>query len=140
MAEALADVCLVGMGAVGGILAKQLGTAGLKVVALERGPAIVLDDYAARDSIRFAARSEQLDWVRHEPLSMRGGPDQPTSLRYTTSPLNVVGGALLHWTGQASRFFPGDFKVYTNEVASGLTERADADLSGYDMVDWPIDY
>jgi gluconate 2-dehydrogenase alpha chain len=35
---------------------------------------------------------------------------------------------------------PGDFKVFTNEVASGVAELARADLSGYDIVDWPITY
>lgn len=140
MAQQVADVCLVGMGAVGGILAKELATAGLKVVALERGPALQLEDYAPRDSIRFVVRRNHLEWVRHEPTTFRTRRGQRAALRYTTSPLNALGGALLHWTGQASRFFPGDFKVYSNEVASGLAERAGADLRGYDVVDWPLGY
>ena len=37
MNGSIADVCIVGVGAVGGILAKQLTSAGLKVVAFERG-------------------------------------------------------------------------------------------------------
>lgn len=140
MAEPVADVCLVGMGAVGGILAKELASAGLKVIGLERGPALTLQDYAGRDSIRFIARAHQLEWVRHEPTTFRRRPGEPARLRYDTSPLNALGGALLHWTGQASRFMPGDFRVYTNEVASGVAGRAGANLSGYDIVDWPIGY
>ena len=65
------DVCIVGVGGLGGILAKELASAGLKVVGFERGPAPKKDDYAPRDSIRFLIRSEQLEWVRHEPTTTR---------------------------------------------------------------------
>jgi gluconate 2-dehydrogenase alpha chain len=47
---------------------------------------------------------------------------------------------MLHWTGQSARFAPADFKVHTNEIASGVAERAKADLTGYDIHDWPIGY
>jgi gluconate 2-dehydrogenase alpha chain len=140
MTDAIADVCLVGVGAVGGILAKELTSAGLKVVGFERGPAPRIADYAPRDSIRFIARADGLEWVRHEPTTTRSRADMSAELRYRTSPLNVLGGALLHWTGQASRYMPGDFNVYTNAIVNGGAERAAADLSGYDVVDWPIGY
>ncbi|HLY66349.1 MAG TPA: GMC family oxidoreductase [Chloroflexota bacterium] len=140
MTEDIADVCLIGVGAVGGILAKQLASAGLKVVGFERGPQPQIEDYAPRDSIKFTVRQHQLDWVKDDPITFRTAPTQAAALRYTTSPLNLLGGALLHWTGQASRFFPADFKVYSNEVARGLVERAGADLDGYDVVDWPLSY
>ena len=71
MVQSSADVCLVGVGAVGGILAKELASAGLKVVGFERGPAPKLEDYAPRDSIKFIARGDQLEWVRHEPTTVR---------------------------------------------------------------------
>jgi gluconate 2-dehydrogenase alpha chain len=138
--QPIADVCLVGVGAVGGILAKELASAGLKVVGFERGPAPKLDDYAPRDSIKFIARGDQLEWVRHEPTTVRKNSRETARLRNRTSPLNVLGGSLLHWTGQASRFMPGDFKIYSNEIASGIAERAGADLKGYDVVDWPLGY
>jgi gluconate 2-dehydrogenase alpha chain len=136
----VADVCIVGSGVMGGILAKELATAGLKVVALERGPAITREDYADRDAIEFTTRLNLKDWVRHEPITFRSTPGQRARLRYTTTPLNVLGGALLHWTGQSSRFFPADFRVCSGEIESGLAERAGADLRGYDVQDWPISY
>jgi gluconate 2-dehydrogenase alpha chain len=138
--DSLADVCIVGVGAVGGILAKELSSAGLKVVGFERGPAPRLEDYAPRDSIRFVARADQLDWVRHEPTTTRKKSGEGARRQYRTSPLNVLGGALLHWTGQASRFMPGDFKLYTNEILNGNAERAGADLTGYNIADWPLAY
>lgn len=140
MAESIADVIVVGVGGLGGILAKELSSAGLKVVGFERGPAPQKEDYAPRDSIRFLVRPEKLDWVRHEPTTTRRRTGEKATLQYRTSPLNVLGGALLHWTGQSSRYMPDDFKLYTHEIASGNAERARADLSGYDIIDWPIGY
>lgn len=140
MAEAMADVIIVGVGGLGGILAKELASAGLKVVGFERGPAPKIADYAPRDSIRFLVRSESLDWVRHEPTATRRQSNEKTRLQYRTSPLNVLGGALLHWTGQSSRYMPSDFKLYTNEIESGNAYRAKADLTGYDIIDWPLNY
>jgi gluconate 2-dehydrogenase alpha chain len=140
MAGEIADVCIVGVGGLGGILAKELASAGLKVVGFERGPAPKKEDYAPRDSIRFLVRSEQLDWVRHEPTTVRRRHGDKTSLQYRTSPLNVLGGALLHWTGQSARYTPADFKLFTHEIESGNAERAKADLSGYDIIDWPLSY
>jgi len=138
MAEPIADVCLVGTGAVGGILAKELGSAGLKVIAFERGASLTLEDYAVRDAIRFITRSALADWARHDPVTFRNLPSERVVPRFTT--INAVGGQMLHWTGQAARFMPGDFKVFTREIDSGVAERAKADLTGYEISDWPIDY
>ncbi len=123
-----------------GILAKELASAGLKVVGFEREPAVKLEEYGPRDSIQFTVRHRQLDWVHHDPITFRSRRGEAAGIRYTSTPLNALGGAILHWTGQASRFMPGDFKVHSNEVSSGAVERAGADLVGYDIADWPISY
>ena len=143
MAQASADacdVCIVGVGGLGGIMAKQLASAGLKVVGFERGPAPKQADYAPRDSIRFLVRPELLEWVRHEPTTTRNRTGDKSRLQYRTSPLNVLGGALLHWTGQSSRYAPGDFKLFSNEIEAANAKRAGADLTGYDIIDWPLSY
>ncbi|MGH7887622.1 MAG: hypothetical protein ACREPG_07135, partial [Candidatus Binatia bacterium] len=82
MAEGIADVVIVGVGGLGGILAKELASAGLKVVGFERGPAPKREDYAPRDSIRFLIRPEQLDWVRHEPTTTRRRSGDKTTVQY----------------------------------------------------------
>lgn len=107
------DVCIVGVGCVGGIMAKELASAGLKVVGLEAGPDLAFEDYAYKDSLRKERRSG----ANHN-----------------------VGGGLMVWTGSATRFMPGDFKVHTNEVLGGVAERAGADLEGTEIIDWPIGY
>ena len=95
-----------------------------------------------RRAIRFVFSfvRNNSEWVRHEPTTTRNKAGEKTRLQYRTSPLNVLGGALLHWTGQSSRYMPGDFKLYTNEIESGNAERAHADLTGYDIIDWPLSY
>jgi gluconate 2-dehydrogenase alpha chain len=135
-----ADVCLVGMGAVGGILASELTAAGLKVIGLERGTTPPYSDYSLKDSIHAIVRHGLHDSVRHEPVARRHKRGERTRLRTTSSPTNQVGGALNRWTGQSSRFMPGDFKVFTNEIASGVADRAGANLDGYAIADWPISY
>jgi gluconate 2-dehydrogenase alpha chain len=135
-----ADVVIVGMGAVGGIMAKELASAGLDVVGLERGPMLEFEEYAYKDSLRAGTRREFEERVKHEPVTMRSGKASAAQRRFTTTPANSVGGGLLLWTGSATRFMPGDFKVRTNEILSGLVERAGAELSGYDVPDWPIGY
>ena len=136
--NSIADVCIIGVGGVGGILAKELGTAGLNVVAFERGRFLTKEDYAVRDSIKFTVRDSLNEWVHQEPVTFRSTPDQRAVVRYPT--INAIGGQMLHWTAQAARLAPGDFKVFTNEVASGVAERAKADLTGYEIFDWPIGY
>ena len=134
------DVCIVGMGAVGGIMAKELASAGLKVVGLERGPLLEFENYAYKDSIRAIARRQLEERVKHEPISVRPARGAKTRLQYTTSPSNSVGGGLMIWTGSATRFMPDDFKVYTNDVRGDIAKRAGADLKGYNIADWPITY
>lgn len=136
----MADVCIVGMGAAGGILAKQLGSAGMDVVVLERGGFQPYADYAHKDSIRAVPRRGLEPTVNGEPLLFRPGPGQPLRPLLSSNPTNAVGGALTFWTGMAARFTPGDFRVRSDEIDSGAAGRAGADLSGYDVADWPIGY
>lgn len=134
------DVCIIGMGAVGSIIAKELTAAGLDVVGLERGPVLEPKDYAPRDSIRYTVRHKHQVYARNDPITVRADRNSGARLRYTSTPLNALGGATLHWTGQAARFMRGDFSVYSNEIADGKAASAGADLTGYDVRDWPIGY
>ncbi len=137
---ATVDVIIVGMGAVGGIMAKELATAGMSVVGFERGAYAEFEDYAYKDSIRAIARREFEERVRNEPVMHRPDRGAPAGLRYTTTPINAVGGGLSIWTASTTRFMPDDFRVYSNEVQRGGAERAQAQLQGYELFDWPIGY
>ena len=52
MAIEKTDVVIVGVGAVGGILAAELGKAGMKVIGLERGPRLTTADFNPHDELR----------------------------------------------------------------------------------------
>ena len=91
------DVVIIGIGAVGGIMAKQLASAGLEVVGLERGAMLDIEDYGSKDSIRSTVRRDKAEWVRHEPIATRNSPTATAQKRYTSTPMNTVGGGLLIW-------------------------------------------
>src|ERR1700746_3483490 len=58
MATEKTDVVIVGVGAAGGILAAELGKAGMKVIGLERGPRLQTIDFMPQDELRFFERAD----------------------------------------------------------------------------------
>src|SRR6476646_10234807 len=100
------DAVIVGLGWTGGILAKELTEAGLKVVALERGamrsPA---NDYSLpniRDELRYVARHDLMQNTARDTLTIRNNPSQEAlPMRRPGSFLHgaVRGGSAVHWSG-----------------------------------------
>src|SRR5260370_33306108 len=100
------DAVIVGLGWTGGILAKELTEAGLKVVALERGamrsPA---NDYSLpsiRDELRYVARHDLMQNTARDTITVRNNPSQealPMRRLGSFLPGEVVGGAAGHWSG-----------------------------------------
>src|ERR1043166_7281702 len=74
------DAVIVGLGWTGGILAKELSEAGLKVVALERGaPRSTQEDFQVpqvRDELRYVTRNELIMNVQRDTLTIRNNPSQ----------------------------------------------------------------
>src|SRR5437870_10608673 len=58
MATEKTDVVIVGVGAAGGILAAELGKAGMKVIGIERGPRLATKDFAPQDELRYFQRQD----------------------------------------------------------------------------------
>src|SRR5882724_8751148 len=117
-----ADVCIVGAGAAGGVLALELARRGVRVVVLESGPR---HDFAKRwEYVR--------QYVRHQnpwrtPLweldrQTVGGP-VPYHLEWKRA--RGVGGSTLHWEGYALRLHASDFRLRS---LHGIGE------------DWPLSY
>ena len=69
MAIEKADVVIVGMGAVGGILAAELGKAGMKVIGLERGPRLKTADFQL-DELRYFQRQELRPDTKRAPVML----------------------------------------------------------------------
>jgi choline dehydrogenase-like flavoprotein len=120
-----ADVCIVGAGPAGGLLADRLAENGHDVVVLEAGPRFE-DDSEER-------RMERSIRPAHGPDSvweMGGERDDYLSSGDRHYPLNAarvkgVGGSTLHWQGMVMRLHEQDFEL---ESATGVG------------ADWPIRY
>ena len=123
--EPRADVCIIGAGPAGALVADQLATHGRDVVVLEAGPRF--------DTATRMERMERAIRPAHDPESvwdMGGSRDAYTTTGERTYPLNRarvkgVGGTSLHWQGMVMRLREADFSVKTGRGVAA---------------DWPIDY
>lgn len=112
-----ADIVLVGLGAVGSVVAPILARAGLRVVALEAGPwrkgrDFVPDElnssFYCRGEMGPKFLSETPRWRRNEGESTR---EATFSLGRM---MNGVGGSVIHWGGALRRCHPHHFKYLTH--------------------------
>src|SRR5258708_5525990 len=137
MATEKTDVVLVGVGAVGGIIAAELGKAGLKVIGLERGPRLTTADFEPHDELRYLQRYD----LRPNPKTMPVTWRPNASTRATpVSPLNYgsqAGGGTVHYGTLSWRFHEDDFRVRSNTIAR-YGEKAIPE--GATVADWPITY
>jgi len=118
-----ADVCVVGAGPAGALVASQLASDGQKVVVLEAGPRF--DRSKREQQMEQAIRPGDHGSV----WEMGGDRDAFSASGERYYPLNVsrvkgVGGSTLHWQGMVMRLHPSDFD------------------GGHDTDDpaWPISY
>ena len=68
MATEKTDVVIVGVGAAGGILAAELGKAGMKVIGLERGPRLATKDFSPQDELRYFQRQDLRPDPKRQPI------------------------------------------------------------------------
>src|SRR6202048_1491043 len=138
------DVVIVGLGWTGGILAKELTEAGMKVVALERGGMRTREnDYSLpniRDELRYVVRHDLMQNTARDTLTVRNNPQQealPMRRLGSFLPGEVVGGAGVHWSGHTWRWTDMEFKVRSN-----YEERYGKKFIPEDMTiqDWGITY
>ena len=123
--KGIPDVCIIGAGLVGGLMAYELARRGLKVVVLEAGPRYKLEERAAYMmgivSGRIPGWPFASDFPERDVYSNAGEVEYPVNhLR-----VKAVGGSTLHWGGQTLRFIESDFRLKT---LYGIAE------------DWPITY
>lgn len=138
------DVVVIGLGWTGAISSYQMLRAGMRVVALERGPwrdtASDFSPAVQADELRFAIKKDLFLQPAQEAVTFRNKPsDTALPLRKYISFLPGVGagGAGVHWNGQSWRFLPTDF-----QVKSHLEERYGKDALPADMTiqDWGVTY
>ena len=138
------DVVIVGLGWTGGILAKELTEAGMKVVAIERGETRTTEkDYSVpnvRDELRYVVRHDLMMNTARDTLTVRNDPKQealPMRRLGSFLPGDVVGGSGVHWSGHTWRWTDMEFKV-----RSMYEERYGRNFIPADMTiqDWGISY
>ncbi len=128
----LVDFVIVGSGASGGVLARELSRSGFDVVVLEQGPRLAPSDFKHDELSYWFANGLTNDPVRN-PQTFRKDPsakalpvvDYP-SLMYA----RMVGGSSVHFTANFWRFHEIDF--HERSVLGAI--------SGTGFADWPIEY
>ena len=126
------DFVVIGSGSAGGILAKELSTAGFDVVVLEQGPYRKAADFT-HDELSVLFRNELLgggpkvhgQTFRHDETDTATMPGR-SPVEYARG----VGGSSVHYTANFWRFRAVDFK-----------ERSLlGPIAGSNFADWPITY
>ncbi len=123
------DFAIVGSGAAGGIIAKELATAGFSVVVLEQGPRLTTAQFD-HDEFGTFMRSHNSNSPETQPQTFRRTPKDIAQKAQVLVYGRMVGGSNAHFTGNFWRLHPSDF-----DEASRL-----GGVPGTGLVDWPIMY
>ena len=126
------DFVVVGSGAAGAVIARELAQAGFSVVVLEQGPRLNAADFE-HDEFKYFYLSGITNDPAVSPQTFRDDPGQTAvrpqwgnSLIYA----RMVGGSSNHFTANYWRFHESDFK-----------ERSLlGPIAGTGFADWPITY
>jgi len=138
------DVAIIGLGWTGAILAHELASAGLEVVAIERGPwrdtATDFPPAWAPDELRYAVHLDLFQRPAQSTVTLRNNMSQkalPVRKFGSFTPGNGLGGAGVHWNGMTWRFMETDFNWRShNEQRYGKAAIPD-DMT---IQDWPMSY
>src|SRR5271154_7186410 len=111
MATEKTDVVIVGMGAAGGILAAELGKAGMKVIGLERGPRLKTADFMPHDELRYFQRMDLRPNVKRQPVTWRPNANVRANPLSILNYGNQAGGGTVHYGAVSRRFHEDDFRA-----------------------------
>jgi choline dehydrogenase-like flavoprotein len=125
------DFVVVGSGASGGIMARELSRAGHSVVVMEQGPRMAPGEFE-HDELKYRQLAGITNSPIDNPQTFRNDPGKKavrgssTSLTYA----RVVGGSSTHFNANFWRFHEIDF--HERSVLGGIP--------GTGFADWPISY
>ena len=127
------DFAIIGSGAAGGIIAKELSTAGFDVVLFEQGPYRKASDFT-HDELAVLYRYElENGGYRNSRQTYRQHAGEKAETRIGRLPAEyaqTVGGSSVHFTANLWRFRELDF-----DERSRL-----GPIAGTNFADWPISY
>jgi len=128
------DFVVVGSGASGGVLARELSRAGFDVVVLEQGPWRTAEDFGHDEFKNMIAGdlSGHPGWA--DPQTFRADASEEAGVRQGGIPpalyARTVGGSSVHFSGNYWRMRPLDFR-----------ERSLlGPMAGTGFADWPLTY
>jgi choline dehydrogenase-like flavoprotein len=123
------DFVVVGSGAAGGVVAKELATAGFKVVVLEQGPWRTEKQFP-HDELKVFQESFFTNNWKDSPNTFRKTERDKAEVKPSIMYGRGVGGTSVHFSANYWRFKDVDFKEASLK----------GKLAGTGLADWPITY
>jgi choline dehydrogenase-like flavoprotein len=123
------DFVIVGSGAAGGIVAKELSTAGFQVVVLEQGPYLKQEDFR-HDEFNTMFQAAITNDPKRQPNTFRKSEKEKAVVKPSIGYARLVGGGSVHFTTNYWRFHEIDF----------MERSVLGPISGTGFADWPIRY
>src|SRR5215470_5263060 len=136
MATEKTDVVIIGVGAVGGVMAAELGKAGLKVIGLERGPRLKTADFQL-DELRYFQRQDLRPDVKRQPVTWRTSRNAPAVRISPQNNGNQAGGGTVHYGAVSWRLHEDDFRARTQTIERYGLAAIPQECS---LADWPMTY
>jgi choline dehydrogenase-like flavoprotein len=132
------DFVVIGAGAAGAVVAKELSTAGFQVVVLEQGPYFKNADFRRHDELKISVNwdkppiGQELLTNNHDlqPNTFRKTEKEKAVLARTVQYGKGVGGGTVHFTANYWRFHEIDFRERSHW----------GPIAGTGFSDWPISY
>ena len=123
------DFVIVGSGAAGGVLAKELSSNGFRVVVLEQGPYLKETDFSHNEVDVFIGH-QLTNNPEIQPTTFRKTPQDTAKKQQSVMYGRCVGGSSVHFTANFWRLHEIDF-IERSKVG---------EIPGANFVDWPITY
>src|SRR6266568_530185 len=137
MATEKTDVVIIGVGAAGGVLAAELGKAGMKVIGLERGPRLTTQDFNPHDELRYFTRQDLRPNIKRQPVTWRPNAHARANPIPVQNYGNQAGGGTVHYGAVSWRFHGDDFRARSQTIERYGASAIPKDSS---LVDWPLSY
>jgi gluconate 2-dehydrogenase alpha chain len=137
MATEKTDVVIIGVGAAGGVLAAELGKAGMKVIGLERGPRLTTQDFNPHDELRYFTRQDLRPNIKRQPVTWRPNANARANPIPVQNYGNQAGGGTVHYGAVSWRFHEDDFRARSQTIERYGASAIPEDSS---LVDWPLSY
>lgn len=142
------DAIIVGLGATGAILARELTRSGMKVLGLDKGESLEMQDtWKKFDELGWSSRAQHSPRMDTDPITWRDDESEeaviapwaigPMLNPFCLPPSIGPGGGSWHYAGWHFRQLEEDFRMRTV-----ITERLGKDAlpEGSNIQDWPVGY